>query len=195
MQAGILGEVKSIGIERTTICSGFQLSNSWILLGCVTNNTSFHTCFQCSNGFWVMNQRHSKVLCLSKTQKKSIQKRWSQKQSLEQIIMVNRERAAWNNRSELLEWHLWLFREKYPAKQRTVLGGLFMTVVHRITQWFGLDETLQLFMLLLMSLATFNSIRTLSLLPQSVAAQTIPLCSSQLIAMRRKVKQWGITCT
>lgn len=39
---------------------------------------------------------------------------------------------------------------------------LLMTVVHRITAWFGLDETLKLFMLLLMPLATFNSIRDLS---------------------------------
>lgn len=92
MQDAILGEVKSIGIERTTVHSGFQLPNSWNLLGCVINNTSFHTYYQCSNGFWVMNQMQSEVLSLSKTQEKSIQKRWSRKQILEQIIMVNRKK-------------------------------------------------------------------------------------------------------
>lgn len=33
-----------------------------------------------------------------------------------------------------------------------VCYSLLMTVVHRITAWFGLDETLKLFMLLLMPL-------------------------------------------
>lgn len=126
MQDEILGEVKSIGIERTTVHSGFQLPNSWNLLGCVINNTSFHTYYQCSNGFWVMNQTQSEVLSLSKTQEKSIQKRWSQKQILGQIIMVNREIVTWKSRSELLEWHLWLFREKHPGKQKTILRGLLL---------------------------------------------------------------------
>lgn len=43
MQDAILGEVKSFGIERIMTHSGFQLLKTWILLGCVINNTSFHT--------------------------------------------------------------------------------------------------------------------------------------------------------
>lgn len=55
--------------------------------------------------------------------------------------------------------------EREDSPGRVVCYSLFMTLVHRITELFGLDETLKLFMLLLTSLATFNSIRALSSYP------------------------------
>lgn len=56
-------------------------------------------------------------------------------------------------------------RETEDRPGRFVCYSLLMTVVHRITEWFGLDEALKLFMLLLMSLATFHSIRSLPSCP------------------------------